>query len=562
MTSPVTGTEVENGSQATAYGLLQALLPEVPRSSSRLERLLPTSGTLHALTDPWISGRSHLAELFSGLRSVGQVILINNPLSGALLLLALMLQSGRMAAFAVLGIAGAQAMAMAMSWDPASRRQGIVGFNGALVGCAAATLAHPAGSALAIWLVLVPLAGALSAVLLEGLRSWWFGRTALPPLSLPACLIGWLLPLVLAGLRGAGLDSDPLTPSLALSAAGGISSMPWLLQAVVRAFGQVFLCTGISSGMLVLLSVLLASPVAALLGSLGALTAALTGLLLGLNSWEEVISGGFGFNAVLVAIALGGIFFAPTRRSLPIALAGAALTIPLERILLAPLTRVGLPLSSLPFVFTTWLLLVMVRRRHPALVPVALHAILTPEEHRRRFRVARRLLADFRLRLQHAASPGAAAGPSLASLMAPDRLGRLRDLFRQLDLDSSGCLSLEELHRAVAGDGAQPSSSKVTALLDRVLQHMDLNGDGRLDEAEFVEMALRLQRLSQGHERLLTYLLPLDANADGHLDQAELRRLLHSVGARPLQPEEEVKLFGSQQRPLSWGDFVDRLLLG
>jgi urea transporter/Ca2+-binding EF-hand superfamily protein len=522
---------------------------------------LPTSGTLHALTDPWIAGRSHLAELVSGLRSVGQVILINNPLSGALLLLALMLQSGWMAAFAILGIAGAHAMEMAMAWDSSSRRQGIVGFNGALVGCAAATVAPPAGPALVVWLVLVPLAGALSAVLLEGLRSWWFGRTGLPPLSLPACLIGWLLPVLLAGLRGAGVDAALLEPSLPLAAVGGGSALPWLVQAVVHGFGQVFLCTGLPSGMLVLLSVLLASPIAALLGTLGALTAALTGLLLGLNSWGAVISGVFGFNAVLAAIALGGIFFAPTRRSVPIAIAGAALTIPLEHILLAPLARVGLPLASLPFVLATWLMLVMVRRRLPALVPVALHAILTPEEHRRRFRVARRLLADFRLRLHHAASAGPPPGPSMATSMAPDLLARWRDLFRQLDLDSSGCLSLEELRRALAGDGAHQSRSDVTALLDRVLQHMDLNGDGRLDEAEFVEMALRLQRLAQGHERLLTYLLPLDANADGHLDRAELHRLLRSVGALPLQPDEEVKIFGPQQRPLSWGEFVDRLLL-
>jgi urea transporter/Ca2+-binding EF-hand superfamily protein len=556
---------MENAPQVTAYGLLQALLPEAPRPSSLLERLLPTSGTLHARTDPWIAGRSHLAELFCGLRSVGQVILINNPLSGAVLLLALLLQSGWMAAFAVLGIAGAHAMEIAMAWDPSSRRQGIVGFNGALVGCALALVAPPSGPALVLWLVLVPLAGALSAACLEGLRSWWFGRTGLPPLSLPACLIGWLLPLLLAGLGAIGIQTDPVEPSLSLSAslpfAGEGSPLPWLVQGVVRGFGQVFLCTGLPSGMLVLLSVLLASPVAALLGALGALTAALTGLLLGLHSWEEVISGAYGFNAVLAAIALGGIFFAPTRRSVPIAIAGAALTIPLERILLAPLTRVGLPLSSLPFVLATWLMLVMVRRRLPALVPVALHAILTPEEHRRRFRVARRLLADFRHRLHHAASPGTGPGPSLASFMQPALVAKWLELFRQLDLDSSGCLSLKELRRALAGDCAQQSPAEVRALLDRVLRHMDLNRDGRLDAAEFVEMVLRLQRLSQGHERLLTYLLPVDANADGHLDRAELQRLLRSVGARPLQPEEEVRIFGPQQRPLTWGEFVDLLLL-
>ncbi len=65
----------------------------------------------------------------------------------------------------------------------------------------------------------------------------------------------------------------------------------------------------------------------------------------------------------------------------------------------------------------------------------------------------------------------------------------------------------------------------------------------------------------EGHQRLLTYLLPVDADADDQLDHLELARLLRSVGARPLTADEERTLFGAERRPLSWADFVDRLLL-
>jgi Ca2+-binding EF-hand superfamily protein len=120
---------------------------------------------------------------------------------------------------------------------------------------------------------------------------------------------------------------------------------------------------------------------------------------------------------------------------------------------------------------------------------------------------------------------------------------------------------LEELRCALGVEDARPADTAVKALLDRLVQALDLDGDGRLTEAEFVELALRLQQLSQGHQRLLTHLLPVDADTDDRLDHLELARLLRSVDARPLTSDEERTLFGAKRRPLSSADCVDRLLL-
>lgn len=174
--TPSGGRTLADAVPTPTLELLQALLPEAPRLTSRLQRFWPTAGTLHSLTHPWIDGRSPRAELVAALRAIGQVILINNPLSGALLLLALVLQSGWLALFMLLGIAGAHAMAIASGWEASERAEGIVGFNGALVGGVAAGIAggiaDPSGPALALWLVVVPLAGASSSALLEALRRW------------------------------------------------------------------------------------------------------------------------------------------------------------------------------------------------------------------------------------------------------------------------------------------------------------------------------------------------------------------------------------------------------
>jgi hypothetical protein len=93
-----------------AYELLQGFLKAEPPGRSGLEHLLPSSGTLPGITR--LGGHHPLAHTLVGwLRSCGQVIFINNPLSGLLLLLAMALQSFWAAALTLLGIVAAHLVA-------------------------------------------------------------------------------------------------------------------------------------------------------------------------------------------------------------------------------------------------------------------------------------------------------------------------------------------------------------------------------------------------------------------------------------------------------------------
>lgn len=58
---------------------------------------------------------------------------------------------------------------------------------------------------------------------------------------------------------------------------------------------------------------------------------------------------------------------------------------------------------------------------------------------------------------------------------------------------------------------------------------IDLNGDERIDCTEFNQLIQRLQRLREGEECLLLYLMPVDSNGNDRLDQDELDRLLQSI---------------------------------
>ena len=199
MSSPASGATPDG------YTLLRAFLS--PHASSRqagrakgrgtagsqLQDRLPSGGTLPGLEARW--GETALARMaLSSLRSLAQVLFINNPISGLLLLLALLIQSPWMGLFAGLGIVSANLTARAIAADAPAASQGIYGFNGALVGAAIAAFSSIGGAdSLVAWMLIVVVGAIVTTLLLHGLGRWLFRVAGLPPLTLPFCLVTWLL---------------------------------------------------------------------------------------------------------------------------------------------------------------------------------------------------------------------------------------------------------------------------------------------------------------------------------------------------------------------------------
>ena len=249
-----------------------------------------------------------------------------------------------------------------------------------------------------------------------------------------------------------------------------------------------------------------------------------TALAIGMDP-AAVAQGLWGYNGVLVAIALGGIFHAPGRRALGIALLGAALASLLQALQVRWMGN--LPPLTLSFVLTTWLMQRLAGQALPALIPVALHAVVTPEEHRQRFRVASELLGTFRRNLRRRIEGSDFNTES--EQLHPMPNDQIQDLFEQLDHNGDGNLSLDELRHALVGEPEvviQPKrTSSLNDQLAATMASMDLNSDGQINFIEFSQLIQRLQRLREGEERLLLYLMPVDADGNDRLDQDELSRL-------------------------------------
>ncbi|XP_046543709.1 calmodulin-4-like [Haliotis rubra] len=66
------------------------------------------------------------------------------------------------------------------------------------------------------------------------------------------------------------------------------------------------------------------------------------------------------------------------------------------------------------------------------------------------------------------------------------RCATFRRMFRRMDVNKDGFLSVSELHRALAsavGEGEEPLSAQE---VKDMIAHVDVNGDGRLDYEEFL----------------------------------------------------------------------------
>ena len=308
------------------------------------------------------------------------------------------------------------------------------------------------------WLLLTLLGAAATCLLVETSGRWLLARFRLPPLTIPFDLVTCLLLTLAQALPSGALPLAPIAP---LPPADPIALL--LPLGVVRGFAQVFLCSSLPTAALALAAVAAASPLAALLGLAGGLASSLSSLALGMDP-AAVMQGLGSYNGVLCAIAIGGIFHAPMPASLLLAVLTAAFSALLASPLTGLLGNVGLPPLTSPFLLAMLLVLPMLRSALPALLPVALHATQTPEEHRRRYRVARMLLGEFRLRLARALR-----GERSVALL-PQASCRLRqhldDLFTRLDRDGDGRLGVEEFRDALATRNFRVAPGLLPALLD------------------------------------------------------------------------------------------------
>lgn len=305
--------------------------------------------------EPPSAGRGN-PMLDATLRGAGQVIFMNNPLTGALNLAALAWGAwmGGTAWVvlwgALLGTLAATAAARALGLPQGEWRAGLYGFNGLLVGAALPTFLAVTP---ALWALLVAACAgsALAARALERALGR-LGRLGVPGLTFPFIAVTWAV-LALApalGLAGA--------PAPAPWAAPGPWGLPEFGRAVAVSVAQVFFVDDAGAGVIFLLALAVHSRAAAALAALGAAVGVALALAVGADG-AAVAHGMWGYAAALTAPAVGCVFMRASPAALALALGAAALTVAVQAAAFALAGAMGGPSLTIAFVLTTWAVLLV-----------------------------------------------------------------------------------------------------------------------------------------------------------------------------------------------------------
>jgi len=293
-----------------------------------------------------------LGFLDSVLRGVGQVMLQNNSYAGLLFLIGIFYNSVLFGFAVLVGTVASTVTAMLLGVKRSHVREGLFGFNGALVAVALLYFLQPDLLAWCYVIIASACTTVVMAALLKVLDTW-----KVPALTAP--FVFTTLCFVLACARFGRLHSTHLLPTAGLPKAAtveGIVTMSTVAYGLFSGVAQVFFQANVITGVLFTIGLLISSRaacVAALCGSLMGLLAAW-----GLGAAEPAIrAGAFGFNSVLTAIALGSVFFVRDVASTVYTALAVVVTAVVFAAVSAALEPIGIPALTSPFVIVVWLFL-------------------------------------------------------------------------------------------------------------------------------------------------------------------------------------------------------------
>ncbi len=311
-----------------------------PKESLSLQNLRGFSTDSKEEETPKVEPPSQAQELLdSSSRGVGQVIFLNDPRAGQILGAGLFLGDPYLFGLAALGTVTATATSNAFALDKGSIQNGLMGYNGCLVGCAAAVFGSP--SIIAATTATVVGAAATPFVVLSLKEAMG---------SVPQWTFAFNFVALTSILKTRPLLAPPPPAEEGAAVASKGSAFVEVLTAPLTGISQIFVVQSSLTGAVILGGIGSYSPmlaVHALGGStMGVLVGAMSGAPL-----EELTMGLYGFNSALTSMAVG-VFFVHSTPSLVLSAGGAAATASLFGAMKTVFGAYGSPCLTLPFCIT------------------------------------------------------------------------------------------------------------------------------------------------------------------------------------------------------------------
>ncbi|MEU6994341.1 urea transporter [Streptomyces sp. NPDC046465] len=282
------------------------------------------------------------------MRGHGQVTFLPGMAAGAFFCAALFAAGWEYGLYGLAGTAVGTATAQLLGVDRGRVSAGLEGFNACLTALSFAVFLGPGHLSTALLAVV----GCAVVTVVTAAAVRLLSARGLPALTLPFCLIATVTTIAAPGFRRIWHHGDGLA-ALTAPATGPTALHPAdLAHAFFAGFGQIFFMPQWYVGALLLLGLLAAGPRTAAVACLGNTVAIATAWALGAPA-AQITDGTMGYNAVLVALALCGVFLPARAATLAYALLGAATATVLGPAVAALFAPSGGHAFTWPFVLTT-----------------------------------------------------------------------------------------------------------------------------------------------------------------------------------------------------------------
>ncbi|KAJ6345546.1 hypothetical protein OIU78_008240 [Salix suchowensis] len=113
----------------------------------------------------------------------------------------------------------------------------------------------------------------------------------------------------------------------------------------------------------------------------------------------------------------------------------------------------------------------------------------------------------------------------IAGCLSEEEIMGLKEMFRGIDTDNSGTITLEELKQGLAKQGTKLSEYEVKQLMEAA----DADGNGSIDYDEFITATMHLNRMDR-EEHLYTAFQHFDKDNSGYITTEELEQALLDFG--------------------------------
>jgi len=281
------------------------------------------------------------------LKSISQVVLLENPISGLIILIAITIANYKLGIITLLSAIISVLVAHAAGGDKNIIEQGLFGYNSVLTGLALLLLLD--GNMR--WIV--ALVGAAFATIFTAAMMNFFKDLDTPVLTFPYIVLTWFVILASYHLEVLTITSSLVPQDLShwqLKIEGPVN----LIGGLIAGIGQMYFQDKLLSGVLIILAVFWANRKMGIYAVIGTAVSWIAAYALG-GAHNVINMGLYGYNGVLTILAVSSVFDADKPFALISGVAATIITVPITAGISTWLLPYGLPALTMPFVVVTWI---------------------------------------------------------------------------------------------------------------------------------------------------------------------------------------------------------------